>query len=335
MQAPPDLRFKFKYVGENHRIKGLSAQKGAASQTGLVLGEETLSFDQIVETTVRDKRLAIVIAQPSALGQKLAKQVLKGPILVLEIYKVKALALKRHIDRAYSTARALRHKQQLVQAEKGDLFRATRCPECEAAIDLSELTPSPYVYCRYCDTVFNPKKEIVTKGTVYHLCDECSLFGRVQDYTEFYFYFFLVVYGFSYKKRYLCDHCAHRMFLRTLAANFIFILGVPVSLYQKLKSMIGRDRVLGKLAQANALALDGHYQKAAPIYRKILEKYPEHPGLLMNEGVGRLRGKDVQGAMSCFECALKACSNYLPVIRMVRQLQNSATRPVGQTIGRN
>jgi tetratricopeptide (TPR) repeat protein len=191
---------------------------------------------------------------------------------------------------------------------------------------------TPYVYCRYCETVFAAKKgkEIITRGSTYHECDECGMFGRIRGYTEFYFYFLLVAYGFSYKERYLCDSCAHRMFVKTLLTNLIFILGVPSSIYAKLKSLTGREAGLKKLGRASALSRAGKYQQAAPIYQQIYQKHPEHPGLRMNEGIGHLRGNDVQGAMRCFEQSLKACGNYLPVIRLIRQMQQAPSRSQGR-----
>ncbi|MEW6496745.1 MAG: hypothetical protein AB1589_30115 [Cyanobacteriota bacterium] len=163
----------------------------------------------------------------------------------------------------------------------------------------------------------------MTKGSTYRLCDECGMFDRVKSYTEFYFYFLLIVYGFYYKRRHVCDNCASAIFWKTFLLNLLFVIGVPSSLWIKIKSMIGRDPYLKQLATANSLSKKGNFQRADKLYNQLSKQYPEHPGLLMNEGLGHLQGKDTAGAVYRFEQALKSCSNYYPVIKRLYQLQTA------------
>jgi hypothetical protein len=154
------------------------------------------------------------------------------------------------------------------------------------------------------------------------------MFDRVRGYTEFYFYFLIVAYGYSLKVRHVCDSCAHALFKKTFFANLLFVFGVPSSIYLKLKSLTGRAPHFKELAKANSLARKGRYRQASAIYySRLYEKIPEHPGLLMNEGLGHLVGDDVDGARACFQRAQKACSNYLPVLRLISRMENApATR---------
>jgi tetratricopeptide (TPR) repeat protein len=323
VESAADKSFKFRYV-IGGQPSGFLSQAGKATGQELLLGEESLSYDEIVDTTVRDDRLLLAISPKGNLGKKLSKAMINGNLVAREVYKVEALNLERHIDRICSRRKAETNRQRLIDAGKGELFRFAVCPECHAIIDLSELGESRYTYCRFCETIFTRSKEISTKGSVYRICNECGMFDRVRGYTEFYFYFLLVAYGFSMKRRYVCDNCADSIFRKTLLLNLIFLLGVPSSIYLKLKSLTGREPFLRELAKANALARKGRYKEAAPIFTKLQSKYPEHPGLLLDEGMGYLAGKNYSSAVAQFKRALMSCNNYLPVLQLMQRIQNSS-----------
>lgn len=326
VESGADKSFKFRYV-IGGRSSGLLSQAGKATGQELILGEESLSYDEIVDTTVRDDRLILAIAPKRSLGKKLSKAVINRNLIAIEVYKIEAVNLERHIDRVCSHRKAEANRQRLIEAGKGGLFRFVICPECHAIIDLSELDESRYTYCRFCETIFTGSKEISTKGSVYRICNECGMFDRVRGYTEFYFYFLLVAYGFSMKRRFVCDNCADAIFRKTLLRNLIFLLGVPSSIYLKIKSITGREPFLKELAKANALARKGLHKEAAPIFTKLQSKYPEHPGLLLDEGMGYLVGKNYTVAVGQFRRALMSCNNYIPALRLMQQIQNSSNRP--------
>ncbi len=318
VQADVNLSFKFRCVRQGV-ARGILAQKGHVTNDGLILGQDALGYDDIVETTVRDDRLILVISPRVPLGKYLSKNLLQGNGLIVHPHGVKVLDLEKRIDRLCSRREAKQNKERLVRAGKGHLFRASICPGCQAIVDVSELAETPYVYCRFCDSVFTKAQRMVTKGLDHGICDECQMFDRVQDYTEFYFYFLLVVYGFSIRNRHLCDTCANRLFLRMLLLNSIFIVGLLPTFYLKIRSLTGRHPDFKNLAEANALTRKGRGHDAAPIYDRIRQKYPEHPGLLMNEGLGHLIGDNASEAQAYFERSLKACANYFPVLRIIRK----------------
>jgi hypothetical protein len=317
------LAFKFRYVRDG-RVQGMFAKKGMATGQKLVLGEESLSYDAIVDSTTRDDWLFLALSPGTPLEKELAKS-LNGDTLALSVQKVKALELERYVDRMCSDRETERNRQRLIQAGKSDLFRAVACPACQAIIDLSELEKTPYVYCRFCESTFVQTK-VITWGSVYRVCDECMMFDRVRGYTEFYFYFLVVAYGYSSKERHVCDNCAHAIFKKMLLMNFIFVLGIPATIYLKIKSLTGRAAHFKELAKANSLARKGRYRQASAIYSRLYEKIPEHPGLLMNEGLGHLIGDDVDGSRACFQRAQKACSNYLPVLQLTSRMEDAPAR---------
>lgn len=312
--------FGFRFV-RNGQAGSVFAKKGALTSEGLKLENAVIPFESIGDTTTRDNRLIIALANGAKLPPELAKAAGQAEFFALMPSKITALELERRIDRACAQQATARNKERLQAEGKGHLFRTVQCPDCQSTIDLSELEKTMYTYCRFCETVFSDDGAKVTRGTEYRVCDQCMLFDRVRPYTEFYFYFLLVVYGFSYKRRHLCDVCAGSLFWKVFAINFIFVLGVFPALWLKAKSMSGRRVDLKELADANRHAKAGRVQQATPIYAKLHERFSGHPGILMNEGLGHLYGKDAGAAVSTFEKSLRMCSNYQPTVRVILTLK--------------
>jgi hypothetical protein len=320
MSTPPtEISFKFRYV-QNGYAQGFFARKGSLTAHCLFLDGDSFKYEEIKDTTTRDRRMLLVLSPDAHIAPKFSQA--SGGAVVLEISDLPAKTLERHIDRLSSKMAVEKRRMQLTEIGKDSLLRTADCPECQATIDLTDFEPSAYIYCRFCESLFKQRPSMIMQGDRYRTCDECGMFDRILNYNEFYFYFLLVVYGFSYKQRYLCDHCAHHLAVKMLLINLIFVLGVPVAIYNKIKSLRGRDPGLQKLSQANSLAKKGQYAKAEPIYQQIYQNQVEHPGILMNQGMGHLFGKDADGAISCFHRSLRSCSNYLPTLRLLYQMQN-------------
>ena len=327
VQNRSELKFKFKYVNSGGYATGFFSQKAILTESKMTLGKDELSYADVWDTTTRDRRLVLAISpHVNLMDKKLLNNLLEGRILVLEIYQAEPLTVEKFIDRISSRHHVERRRQELIAAGQSHLFHSTTCPECQATIDLSNLNRSSYVYCRFCESIFPESYPAITNGSKYRICDECHMFDRVQGYTEFYFYFLLVVYGFYAKRRHLCDNCAHRVFIKAFLLNLIFILGVPSAIWMKIKSMSNRDPALKSLSKATGLSKKGNYAKAEEIYHTLYKTYPDHPGLLMNQGLGHLFGGDGNGATNCFNRSLRACPNYQPVLRLFQEFETAANR---------
>lgn len=320
------LPFKFRFV-QGSQTKGLFATQGGVEGDDLVLGEDRLPMDQILRVEVRDNRLIIVLNEGVQLTGNLATETVDGRVLVIEVYKVTPRDLERHIERVCSAAAARAHRKALEAEGQSDVYRDATCPDCAATVDLSGVPESPYVYCPFCDSIFQAQtRALATRGENYRVCDECDLFDRVRGYTEFYFYFLLLFYGFSYKRRFLCDNCAGRLFWKTFLWNFLFLLGIPSSIWIKVKSMTGRDPELRELARANALAQKGDMEGAERLYQNMEGRLAEHPGLKLNRSFAHLNGGDFEGALVCLKESLEACPNYLPAISVAHQVEQAVAR---------
>ncbi len=325
MTAVGELKFKCGFVVRGDRAL-FSGAKGRVTDQGIQFKWGKIAYGDIATTESRSNRLVLVLADGATLPKKIAKRVKDG-MLVLEVDSPKADKLEAAIDRNVSKLEAEKNRERLQAEGRAHEFRTTICPHCSATIDLSELPNTDYTYCRYCHTVFRENRlaqDGRLKEASYQTCDECGFFDRIRSYTEFYFYFLLVIYGFSYKERHMCDSCAGRLFWKTFVLNFVFVLGVPAALWLKIKSMLGRDPELAELAKANRLARRGNIQVFQPLYDHLLRIRPGHPGIYTNAAKGFLVARDANSASTQLESALSNCANYLPAIQLANQLQDDS-----------
>lgn len=325
-QHPSELNFRFQYVNRSGRATGWWPAGGSLTQDAIQLKDQSLSYRAVLNSTCRDRRLILTLDPREVSSEKITEHLIDGNGLLLEVSGAKTNDLELFIDRISSRYLADKHRAALEQEGKGHEFRSITCPHCGSTVDLSLLNKTSFVYCRFCETIFQEHGDLKTLGTTYRLCDECGWFDRVQGYTEFYFYFLLVVYGFSWKRRHLCDNCVKGVFWKVLLINLIFILGIFPALWMKIKSLGGRDKDLQKLARANALGKQGKCEQAAPLYAELRERYPRHPGLLFSESLSHLKGQDGAGTWRLLEDSLRGCSNYGPSVRLMNRLQEAATQ---------
>lgn len=318
MQGHAEVKgFKFHYVLGGDAT-GFRARKGKLGDRALTLDQDSVPYHHIVDTATRGNRVVLALSQDFQAAGQLARHLVDGHAVVLEPGQPSARMLEMAIDRNCARIEAQQRRAELVAKGEQHLLRTETCPTCGAVVELSGLDPTPYSYCRFCESLFSRDRRRVTSGERYRICEECGMFDRIQEYPEFYFYFLLVVYGFSYKQRFLCDGCAHNLFLKTLFLNLLFILGVPTAVWVKLKSLRGRDPDFGILAKANSLARAGRYQEAAADYGLVLRRQPSHPAVLMNQALGHLAGGDQTGAVPLLKRSLAACNHYVPVLRLLR-----------------
>ena len=312
------IAFKYKLTTDG-TASWFRSKPAELNEQGLQLFEETIPFEHIWQTEGADNLVLMVLDPETVLSEETTKHVGEGNALILQVSGVAAATLAATIDRHASAAQADKRRQELTEQGKGDQYRVATCPQCQATIDLSEMDPSTYIFCTSCNSVFQEGGTNATDGSTYQHCEQCGMFDRIKSYTEFYFYFLLVFYGFSSKKVYVCDRCAHGLFLKTLAANALFILGVPNAIIIKLRSMSGRDPSLQQLAKANSLAIKGKIDEAVPIYREMHTTYKGHPGLLFNEAIGYFEAERQEEGVKMLEASLNVCSNYWPTIQLINQ----------------
>lgn len=277
-----------------------------------------------METAVRDKRLVIALRPGAEIPRRLRRSLVDDSCLVLDIRKVSPKKLEKMISRQRSKREVEAHRAELEATGQGDLFRAQDCPHCGATLDLSGLDITQYVHCRFCESVFDKSGQEVSDGDRFSTCDDCGLYDRVRGYTEGYFYFLLVIWGYRTQRKFVCDSCAGRIFWKTLLLNLPFLLGVPNAIAIMLKSLSDRSPITRHLAEANASARKGRPQEVAAAYQNLYVRVPDHPGLLMNEAIAHANAGDGNGCADRLQRTLGACANYAPALRLAMTASEGA-----------
>ncbi|MGE3317439.1 MAG: tetratricopeptide repeat protein, partial [Planctomycetaceae bacterium] len=178
-------------------------------------------------------------------------------------------------------------------------------------------------FCHTISTISEPGDEMLDPKSVsetgYRICDECGMYAKPRQFTIFYFYFLLVVYGWNQRTTWRCPGCMRGDAWKMLFGNALFVLGVPVALWQLFRSYGGTDiggRFPG-LDKANTLARKGDLDRAVAAYRTLLEKQPVAAGVKYNIGLALLQQQRVDQAARMFEFALADCANYGPAINVL------------------
>lgn len=318
--SPSPLDLDFRYAMDSNGQTSGRLRRGVATSQEIVLKDDRIAFEDIHDTSRRDHRLFFKLSPEVELSEKMKKFVLDGDILVLQILKTPAGDVEKHIDRHCSAIAGERERERLAAEGLGHLYRSVQCPHCSATIDLTSAGRTPYTYCRFCESIFDEWGALTSDGDLYRSCDKCGLYGHTQGHTILYFYFLVLIYGFSIRRRHLCDSCGFKIALRTLAANLVFLVGVPCALLNLIRSRPRHDKQRKLLSTANELCAKGQIHEAEPLYQEAAGARPLHPGLLLNLAIGHLRAGRGPDAVGLIDRSLGACTNYAPAIQLIRQL---------------
>jgi tetratricopeptide (TPR) repeat protein len=306
------LQFKYHPVNAQGQQTGFLAKKGLVDEQSITLDGSQIPIGAIVDVDVRGKMLVFSVFTG---GQQPVPIVLQTD---------KAGAVKQELGRLRSALWADAHKKQLEEKGIGHTFREAVCPVCSSVIDLTNVDESPQVDCQFCHTIsmiadrndgeFDPKS---VSETGYRICDECGMYSKPRQFTIFYFYFLIAVYGWNHRTTWRCPGCMRGDAWKMLFGNALFVLGVPVALWQLFRSYGGTDiggRFPG-LDKANTLARKGDLDRAVAAYRTILEKQPVAAGVKFNIGLALLQQQQrADQAARMFEFALADCANYAPAL---------------------
>jgi len=308
------LKFSFHWIDENGNAKGFLAKKGVLDAEMLTLEDTDIPVIVILEAEVRSNLLILSVMtgeeEPAHLG----------------IQTSKANQLKTELGRLRSAAWAKVHRESLEEKGLGHTFHHATCPNCAAVVNLTDMETTPQISCRFCDTLSTITPPPNDEGDVqpscdhdYRLCDECGMYSKPRQFTIFYFYFLLVVYGFQSSKTWRCPGCMRGEAWKMLFGNMIFILGIPVALVQLFRSYGGTD-VGGPfpgLDRANLRARKGDLEGAVTAYREILNRRPTTAGVKYNIGLALLAQERQGDAAKLFESSLADCANYQPAAVML------------------
>ncbi|MEZ6131912.1 MAG: tetratricopeptide repeat protein [Planctomycetaceae bacterium] len=306
--AMEPMRFKFKYLNEQGQETGFFSRKGHFDGHTLVLDTTEIPASDIYEVDHRGNRMVLVEARDEQHPTTIVFAVNSGSVP----------DLKQALGVARSAAAAARRKQQLTEQGLGNTFHEVVCPHCSATNDLTGFRDSPQISCQFCHAVATvagaPEEE-----KHYRLCDECGMYSKPRQFTVFYFYFLLVVYGWSSRQTWRCPGCMRGEAWKMLFGNLIFVLGVPVAIIQLIRAYGGTDlsSMYKGLDGANLKARSGRMEAAIVDYRRILERQPESAGVKYNIGLAFAQQNELQAAAKTLEAALNDCANYQPAANLL------------------
>lgn len=309
------IDFKFRLLDDNGNETGFfRSKRGSFDGEILRLEEAKIAADSMYNVTVRDKFMSVTYMTDQGEIEGLA----------FSVYKTDIKELKQSIDISRSDKIAQREQQRLIEAGQADGFRTEICPHCQATISLNNLPQTPQTFCDFCETLFTVDGHLDQNSLdrddekTHRLCDDCGMYAHPRRFSIFYFYFLLVVYGWSYRKTYRCPGCMRGDAWKMFFVNMFGVLGLPVAVMQLVRSYFPGGSKGGKLKgldNANVLANKGKIEKALDSYESLMDSLPLNAGLKYNIGSGLATKGDFAHAEPMYQMSLEDCANYWPSLQ--------------------
>jgi hypothetical protein len=316
------LTFRFVFLREGGHASTFFGKHGWADDAQVMLGGEALGYDSLERAGLDAQgRVHLVLADGAFPSRALRDEMPTKGVLVLALRGGRGRRLAGLVNHHVSRRRTAVRRAELERAAGGSPFVSAACPACGAECDLTDADPSVLVQCAYCASLWKPGEPALRSAEGYGVCPSCGLWDRVQDHSDFNFYFLFVVYGWRYRRVRCCDGCAHGLFVRNLLTNLLFVLGVPMAAWVKWKSFRGRARGLEALPSANRRALKGDAEGAAALYARIDAALGGHPACAYNQAKARLQRGDREAAKALLGRALTQCPTFAPAREALAALE--------------
>ena len=314
------LGFRFRFVDQKGKPKGIVRDSGSITRDGIFLSQQRIFFEDVHRVAQYRNQVIISLMPYGTSTRQIADNVFPlHNCIVIQVDEQLSQRIKSVIDQR-CTNLAMKIKWGHLDTEEwGDHFKHITCPRCEAITELTDVQPSALVYCKYCEAIFDHFGYILPGSEEYKICPECEYYGRVQDYRDYQAFHIGQEAEFSARSFYCCDTCAHRMFMRNVWKNMILVGGFALSAFEKLRSKRNRNPFYKELTEANYLAQNGEMVEADILYSSITFKNGGHPGLHMNYGKAYLQNGERSRAAFQFKKSLEACSNYYPTLEILKR----------------
>jgi len=296
------IAFKYRLLDSNGQVTGFLSKRGSFDGQTLVLDKQPITVEAVIRAMRRFNRLMIIFHGET---DELA-------VLTLAIHKGDIGRLHSSLNMFASEAQARRRLDHLESTGQAEKFRVETCPHCQATIDMTGFPASPQVHCPYCDVIGTLEQTVEDEEKFSH-CDQCELFAQAKEFTAFFFYFLIVLYGYSHRQMFICRSCMRRQAWKMFFSNLIFLLGVPVSLVQICRAHFGRwstNPAFAGLNRAATLYSGKRYDQASGIYEQLAGQISCCAGVHYNHGMAEASAGRIAEAATQFELALQDCANY-------------------------
>ena len=319
MREAAVVTFSFKFVNRIGVPDSIAPRSGRVTRDGLILEGGRIFFRDIHRVERHHKSIVVVLKPGATISREVSKHIFKGFTTFLINIGGFAKQVQSIINRRVSMARLNDRKMEMDEEEVKTRFVKADCPNCDAAIDLIDVIHSHYIYCEYCGAIFDHYGYLVPGGDEYRVCPETGFYERVRDYWQHTYYITKHEAAFKSRKLFCSDTYAHMVFEKVFWKNFTLIFGAFLAAYEKIRSVSGRNANYIELVDANLAASKGDMEKAQFEYAKLMMRNKYHPGLHMNLGLIFLKEGKERNAVSEFKKSLENCSNYTPVIEILKK----------------
>ncbi len=313
--------FNFWYVNEKGNRRHLLPKKGRVNLEGIVLDEERIFLEDIQQVEIYRKYLVLDLYPYIPIGKEITKNILERHCtLVIKMAKVyDSFSFKAAIDRGKGIRLLNARIKTMTPQEVKEKLRKKSCPHCDALLDLTNEPETEYIFCTYCEGLFDRHGYKVAGVENYRICPECYYFGKVGPYKDYDFYINQNDRAFKSKTYNCCDTCVNRMFYGTLVRNLPLLFGALAMVYEKIKAYHRRHPSFEYLEKANKHGQERNFGEARNLYDRILIRLNNHPGILYNMGLMHLFSGNKESAKGYFERGLRSCANYKPIYHMLEK----------------
>lgn len=327
--------FDFRFLNAKNKPTSFCKKQGSITESGVILDGQELFYHQIQEVIRFRDRLSFLIKaeEKTSLSEY---RIPHTSYFMIQVDEEIIFDVKSYIDRNYTDLQAKEHRKELKAKDEEHNFRSMCCPQCQSTLDLSYIRPSKYVFCKYCEALFNQNGNY-TDLEDYKVCHVCKYYNRVQKTPRVEVYFLgKNEKAWTFETAYQCDSCTERELRERFWKNLPFIIGAIADFYAKNKIDTDIDSTFDELTKANRLAYEGNLEEAIEIYESMMLYANDQPGILYNIGKAYLdtallvlksEGIDadaeaqpyLQGAVRWLTRSLNLCANYTPTIELFKK----------------
>ncbi len=329
--------FGFNFTDRNGKKIGRMRRNGVLDGKGISFDGFRLNYEDFFKVMRQHEQVLFVLYPALGFPKELNEYIFKETnSFIIDVAPESVFMLKAYIDQYYSKKECQAHRQQLKSEGKEHYFKAIPCPRCEASVDISLKKSSPYIYCKYCELVFNKYGQSILSADDYKICPECSYFNRVRHFPDAEAYWYRSESAFHFGSKYYCDSCAEADFQVQISKNFPYLIALPHTISKKLKIDSEKHPTLSDVKMAVFYAQRHEIDKAEALFQSLNLHNEWHPAvyynrgkayldfaLLMEENAGNLDEEESakmlrNKGINDLKKSLQGCSNFEPTLELLR-----------------
>lgn len=311
--------FRYSFVNDTNVVKSLVTTVGRVNREGIILGSERIFFEDIYRVDVFHNNVILALFPFPTVSKEITERFIPRHSTIVLKVKQYPEDLKNAINNRLSFLKVQERLTGMSKDEKKHFFQKMNCPHCDCGIDLTDLVKTPYIYCQYCESLFDKHGYLPPGGNQYKTCPETSFFDRIGEHTDFRMYYLYKESKFQSRKYFCSDALAEIFFKENALKNAVFGVGLVVNAWDKLRSASKRHPAFEYLTEGNVFAMQGKMTEADEHYYKVLLRHPNHPGVHLNYALGYLKSGEEERALNHLKKSIEGCANYQPTKEILKK----------------